>query len=286
MKKQGFTLIELLVVITIIALLVSILMPALNKARAQAKDIVCRSNQGQIAKAIAVFAASNNDKLFAFDYGEKFWFRKIAKILGEKTYSNNPNASGDGGVAELGICPMTKIVHLEANETISEPAWNETWAMATNEYLPNTTTPTTGEVVGSYGINCWLLEDPARSYAPYSGRSIYQYWSGTTIDRTKYYSPYSQAKGDVPLVFDSFRMDAWPEDVGVRPVIAGVTDQTKQYTTDSAPADSFKRICVDRHGKAINMGFVDGHVDKVMLEELWSFKWNKKFRIQTTMKIY
>lgn len=61
--RYAFTLVELLVVISIIAILLSILMPSLNKARLAVKVVSCASNQRSIVTALNVYQADNNDKL-------------------------------------------------------------------------------------------------------------------------------------------------------------------------------------------------------------------------------
>jgi prepilin-type N-terminal cleavage/methylation domain-containing protein len=57
----GFTLIELLVVVAIIAMLVALLFPALQRARQQSRRVVCQSNLGQIAKGWQMYLHEHND---------------------------------------------------------------------------------------------------------------------------------------------------------------------------------------------------------------------------------
>ncbi|MBN1766198.1 MAG: type II secretion system protein [Sedimentisphaerales bacterium] len=59
--RKAFTLIELLVVISIIALLVSILMPALGRAREQAKLLMCEMNMKGLIQAFIMYAGDNED---------------------------------------------------------------------------------------------------------------------------------------------------------------------------------------------------------------------------------
>lgn len=67
-RSSAFTLIELLVVISIIALLVAILLPALANARNAARDVVCLNNMKQLGIATYAYQAENKGRFPHSDY--------------------------------------------------------------------------------------------------------------------------------------------------------------------------------------------------------------------------
>ena len=102
-KGRGFTLVELLVVIGIIALLIAILLPALNKAREQSRLIKCLSNLKQIGLACTTYTAENKGYIVPADVVDgtadeghgRIWNDTWVTILVAKKYLDYPRGLND-----------------------------------------------------------------------------------------------------------------------------------------------------------------------------------------------
>ena len=107
-RRGGFTLVELLVVIGIIAMLISILLPALSSARAQGKSIKCLANVRQLSTALAMYA--NDHKTFV-GYNAALGDRK--ELL--YPYLKMGKSNNDNDVSSVWNCPANDQVDARAS---------------------------------------------------------------------------------------------------------------------------------------------------------------------------
>ena len=102
MKRRAFTLVELLVVVAIIALLVSILLPALGKARESAKQSMCLSNQRTLGQAWFAYAMDNRNIVFGgttrvVQIGERELAWQFSVYHPEESWVATPQYDGTNG---------------------------------------------------------------------------------------------------------------------------------------------------------------------------------------------
>jgi len=89
--RRAFTLVELLVVIGIIALLISVLLPALNKARQAANNVTCQANLRSIGQLIQIYASQNRGYgPVTWDNTRFFTFADTLTIMTQKRYAAVP----------------------------------------------------------------------------------------------------------------------------------------------------------------------------------------------------
>ena len=116
--RYGFTLVELLVVISIIAMLLAILMPSLQRARENAKSAVCRNNLKQMGLASIMYSGEYNDAmvpedtywLTPADNRHSYpWYFSLIPFIGNKKPASGEFVNRHGSV-QIFQCPSQKDV--------------------------------------------------------------------------------------------------------------------------------------------------------------------------------
>ncbi|MCK5001044.1 MAG: prepilin-type N-terminal cleavage/methylation domain-containing protein [Anaerohalosphaera sp.] len=248
-KKHGFTLIELLVVISIIALLLAILMPALGRVKKQARKTVCMTSTRSFGLAFMLYASDFNDIIIPlyFRTEGKFWSEKLIEYYDSDDLRICPEATKP-------LSPASEFVHENlgrANYGAPDKAW---YHIRAESGKPDET------YFGSYGTNGWAHKGEGQTW----GYAYEDHWEKMS----------SPGGSKIPLMMDCTWVAGYPFATD-SPLPA---DEYYNYWFGSYSYGQMNRYCFDRHDKYICTTFFDGSTRAVPCEELWTLKWHQSYR--------
>ncbi|MGC9261706.1 MAG: prepilin-type N-terminal cleavage/methylation domain-containing protein [Phycisphaerae bacterium] len=267
--KRGFTLIELLVVISIIALLIALLLPALARAKLLANNTLCTSNLRQLGIAYNEYTQLRDGvhgMPADFDTGASYmWFQALAQIFSSTDLPNVPIGTPPAPAGQ----PQSPFYVLPANEqavlicpSASNTIPNATYAIgnATTQWYWDWGKPEHG----SYCFNEWMFSFEGsdaidQRYLPWAQDQYY--WPNSSNN---------QATSTIPLLGDGTWVNASPSYTDAPP---------PDLTGNSPPNEPYNMTAfvTNRHGTTTNITFLDGHVESLLLGQLWTLKWNPVF---------
>ncbi|MHC4630337.1 MAG: type II secretion system protein [Planctomycetota bacterium] len=249
-RRKGFTLIELLVVIAIIALLMAILMPALNRVKKQAQSVSC---QAKLKQWGLIF------KLYTDDYDGLFNNRDVSggrwPVALRSYYKENTN---------MLLCPTA------TREMAGGGDWGTFKAPWSNMDLPE---GGSYRFLFSYGINSWtnsVAGDRGARWVEWFWKNVQNNTSVAPGTRTTTGRPVSL--NQIPVFGDSTWYDAWPRDTDEPASHMDAFGIGNQGTTGE-----MNHFCIDRHNGFVNLLFMDWSIRNTGLKELWTLKWHRSY---------
>ena len=246
-KRKGFTLIELLVVIAIIALLMAILMPALQRVKKQARSVACLSKLKQWGLYFAMYADDYDGRFMAGFTAQPVANRWVYALGNYYKWDDEftccPNATKPW-VDELGIASGAEGTNVGVTMA---------WGYMNQSHWSK-------QMKGSYGINGWCVDPQPGTEYNYSGvaTAASRHWRGPTV----------AGAGYVPFFLGAQRYNSWPLH----------TDRPPAYNGERYNADAqMNRFCLNRHNGFVGCLFLDYSARKVGLKELWTLKWHREY---------